>query len=136
MWAALDNGAAGAGRMADGKPASQPATGRPAERPIERLAFRSGETGRTVTLKYPFDHPVLGSVDAITIRRLTVGEVGDLITQRPADAPDLFDIYGAMCGLPAATLRGLIDVDGEEVADICWDFLPRAFRAKTDTAAG
>lgn len=122
MWNELDNS----------KVKVEPAAAVLSEtRQIERLAFRHGETKREIALQFPFDHAVHGPIDTITIRRLTVGEVGDVISNRPLNPPDLFDIYGAMCGLPAETLRGLIDVDGEKVTEICFDFLPRLFRPRT-----
>lgn len=67
---------------------------------------------------------------AQTLRRLTVGEVGDLIDGLP-DTYDNYDIYAFMCGQPAAVLRGLVDVDGEKVAGVGYDFLPRLFRGET-----
>ena len=67
-------------------------------------------------------------IDTITVRRLPVGSIGDLIESLPSDRHDNFDIYAAMTGLPAPVLRGLIDVDGEQVAGACFDFLPRVFR--------
>lgn len=108
------------------------ANGRPALKPrdIETLDFEiPGERQffRVVPLRHPFRRN--GEiVRDITVRRLTVGEVGDLIDDRPGDMPDFFDIYAVMTGLPAAVLRGLIDIDGEMVAGACYDFLPRYFR--------
>lgn len=99
-------------------------------REVETLDFAiEGEVQpfRAVPLKHPFrrDGEI---VRAIIVRRLAVGEVGDLIDNRPDDMPDFFDIYAVMTGFPAAVLRGLIDVDGEPVAGACFDFLPRYFR--------
>lgn len=110
-------------------------TVRPALKPreVEKLDFEIlGEVmlHRAVTLKHPFRRN--GEVvREIFIRRLTVAEVGDLIDARPADLPDLFDIYAIMAGHPAPVLRGLVDVDGEAVAEVCFDFLPRYFRPRT-----
>jgi hypothetical protein len=125
MWSELDNTKATAVSPVPAKP---PAT----ERQIESLNFRNATTRSVVIpLVYDFDHQELGHVHSITVRRLTVGEVGDLLTARPDDAPDLFDIYEAMTAVPAPILRGLIDVDGEKVTEACWDFLPLAFRPRS-----
>jgi len=125
MWAELDNSVEQSAAPVERKTVS------PAARPIERLAF--AEPPRvTVPLQYPFNHPVLGYVTTIHVHRLTVGEVGELLDARQnSPSPDNFDIYAAQTGIPAPILRGLIDVDGEEVADKCYDFLPRVFRPTT-----
>lgn len=81
-----------------------------------------------VQLVHPFRHPDLGVVKEIRVHRITVGEVGDLLDSRPADMPDLFDIYSLQTRIPAPVLRGLIDIDGEAVTKVCYDFLPRYFR--------
>lgn len=111
------------------------ATARPALKPreVEALDFEiEGEVmlHRVVPLKHPFrrDGKI---VREIFIRRLTVAEVGDLIDARPTDLPDMFDIYAMMAGHPAPVLRGLVDIDGEAVAEVCYDFLPRYFRPRS-----
>lgn len=127
MWNELDN----SGQAADAPtPAAAPSAQAPAfaPRPVEQLEFRSEAFRKTITLAFAFDHPLLGAVEAITARRLTVAEVGEILDSRPADAPDLFDIYERMTDVPAPVLRGLIDIDGERVTGACWDFLPRLFR--------
>jgi len=119
QWEALDNSgdtkAAGAGKSAI------------AQREIEKLDFECPPL-EVVPLEYPFSHHMLGRVTQITIRRLTVGEVGKVLDQRPADTPDMFDIYAVMTDIPASILRGLVDIDGEKVAGACFNFLPRLFR--------
>ena len=115
-------------------PAGQ-ATARPALKPreVEALDFEI-EGEMELFHKVPLKHPFRRNGDvvrAIFIRRLTVAEVGDLIDARPADLPDLFDIYAIMAGHPAPVLRGLVDIDGEAVAEVCYDFLPRYFRPRT-----
>ncbi|PWE52254.1 hypothetical protein DEM27_31905 [Metarhizobium album] len=81
-----------------------------------------------IQLVHPFRHPDLGIVKEIRVHRLTVGEIGDLLDNRPTGMPDLFDIYALQTNIPAPVLRGLIDVDGEAVTKVCYDFLPRYFR--------
>lgn len=112
-----------------------PAGERPAVKPreVEMLDFGIEEDGprpfHIVPLKYPFRRD--GQITRqIVVRRLTVGEVGEMLDTRPADLPDRFDIYAAMTGLPAPVLRGLIDIDGEAVAEACFDFLPRYYRPR------
>jgi hypothetical protein len=122
--------------MAELDNSPKPAPAAPARsRKFERLAFKGGQTTRTIALEFPFDHSDLGEVTEITIRRLTVGEVGELLDSRDPEAPDYFDIYARMCGVPETVLRGLIDVDGEEVTGVCYDFLPRLFRPVRATAS-
>lgn len=124
LWAELDNsGAKSVAPSAD----TAAATGALLPRDIATLNFVK-PTVVAVTLEFPFTHPSLGLVETIEVRRLTVGEVGDMLSRRPPNAPDMFDIYEAMTKVPAAVLRGLIDVDGEAVTEICFDFLPRLFR--------
>ncbi len=118
-----------------GAPASGQAAARPALKPreVEKLDFEiEGELSRfcSIALVHPFRRDG-GVVRQIDVRRLTVAEVGDLIDARPADLPDLFDIYAIMTGTPAPVLRGLVDIDGEAVAEACYDFLPRYFRPGT-----
>jgi len=118
-----------------------PAGGRPAVKPreVETLDFGLDEDGprpfSVVPLKYPFRRD--GQITRqIVVRRLTVGEVGEMLDTRPADLPDRFDIYSAMTGMPAPVLRGLIDIDGEAVAEACFDFLPRYYLPRwTDQGA-
>ena len=111
-------------------PATSPERAKP-ERPvrqIEKLTFVGKQPSRAVPLEFPFEHPTLGVVENITVRRLSVGEVGDMLDERPDMMPDFFDIYERMTGVPAAVLRGLVDVDGEAVSGVCFDFLPRLYR--------
>ncbi|GLR51283.1 hypothetical protein KYK30_20620 [Shinella yambaruensis] len=118
MWGELEN-----------DPAAAPAAPVPAKgvREIAVLEFVDGKPCRRIPLEYPFKDAERGQVTEIVVRRLTVGEVGDLLDHRPS-SPDNFDIYALMTGFPAPVLRGLIDVDGEAVADACYDFFPRVFR--------
>lgn len=108
------------------------------DREIEKLDFlleESSDVLRNIPLKFPFNWQG-NPVRTISVRRLTTGEVGNIIDNRPANVPDNFDIYGAMTGLPASVLRGLISDDGELVAEACYDFLPRYFRpAETGQSA-
>lgn len=47
----------------------------------------------TFPLKFPFNHVDLGHVSSIRVRRLTVGEVGDMLDRRDPKAPGQPDIY-------------------------------------------
>lgn len=123
-WGELDN----EGEAEAAAPAQKPTE---QAREIAKLDFVDGKPCRRVPLTYPFNYEGRGLVAEIIVRRLTVGEVGDLLDTRPKGMPDNFDIYGLMTGFPAAVLRGLVDVDGEEVAEACFDFLPRLFRPAT-----
>lgn len=107
-------------------PPSPAGTSQPG-RPIEKLDF-IGPTVTSVPLAFPFRHPALGLVEEIHVRRLTVGEVGAIMDRRSTDAPDLFDIYEVMTGVPASVLRGLEANDGDAMAGVCFDFLPRFLR--------
>lgn len=125
MWAELDNSAPPP-VLPGGLDTGGVDPGRP-QREIEVLGF-TVPMGRDVPLKFPFDHALLGHVSRIHVRRLTVGEVGDILDKRDPKAPDMFDIYEIMTGIPAAVLRGLEAGDGEEVTGVCFDFLPRLLR--------
>lgn len=104
-------------------PASDPAPVLPAQ--AEVLAFIGGSHMRTVPLKHAF---CWGDrlVDAVTVRRLTLGELEALLG-RNANV-SLIEVYALMAGLPVGVLRGLIDEDGDAVTDAAYDFLPRSLR--------
>lgn len=123
MWADLDNSEKQTGGAG---PAAHSVVSPKAARIIEKLDF-GGADRRIVNLLFPFTHPLLGRVTEITVRRLSVGEVGDLIDNIPKGQPDNFWLYAHQTGVPEAILRGLVDVDGEAVTDVCFDFLPRVF---------
>ncbi|WP_024277982.1 phage tail assembly protein [Xanthobacter sp. 126] len=80
---------------------------------------------RTVPLDYPF---VLDGclIDQITVRRLLTAQVAALC--EGGKAPDPFDCYAVMTGLPTPVLRGLDGDDGQAVAEAAFDFLPRLLR--------
>ncbi|MCJ8506614.1 hypothetical protein MUU53_01670 [Rhizobium lemnae] len=127
MWAELDNATPIAAKSEQAAQATAVQAEKPS-RKIERLTFVGAQATREIPLEYPFEHPSTGIVEAITVRRLTVGEVGNLLDNRNPDEPDNFDIYAIMTDIPAPILRGLVDIDGEEVSQVCFDFLPRLFR--------
>lgn len=107
--------------------------------PVERLAFRP--VGRplteTVTLDYPFEWK--GElVSSITVRRLTVAEVSELVEGGAFETERMWAIYAAQSGLPAGVLRGMMEDDGDRVVEANRRFLPRAFAEtlnRTDAAA-
>ncbi|MGF3028026.1 hypothetical protein ACQVP2_35200 [Methylobacterium aquaticum] len=84
---------------------------------------------RTFTLTYPFRWNGV-RYDAITVRALRTGSLGDVYAEaaRAGRRVELMDLYGAMCGLPAAVLRALPAVDGDPIIDQAWDFLPPSAR--------
>jgi hypothetical protein len=109
--------------------AASPASAKAAERPRAEVAslrfLDPGALSRAVPLAHPFEHEG-GVVDVVTVRRLTVAEVGAVMERYGADDQiELFDFYAAMSGLPAAVLRGLIDDDGAEVVAAARPLLPR-----------
>ncbi len=122
LWEELDNRAAG--QSTEPAPAIAPSA---KTREIAALDF-GGREREVYSLAFPFSHPDLGHVSQIEVRRLTVGEVGSLLDNLPQNEPDNFWIYARMTGVPAPVLRGLVDIDGEEVTNRCFDFLPRVFR--------
>lgn len=80
----------------------------------------------SVHLKWPYSRPDGTIVTEITVRALTLAQMGDL---GAADRlGDLYEIYGAMCGMPAAELRGLDADDGSEVVTAAYPFLPLLIR--------
>ncbi|GJD93347.1 phage tail assembly protein [Methylobacterium iners] len=84
----------------------------------------------SIRLEHPLQYPFLwegAEVRSLTVRRLTVAEVGAVISSMPEGAPyDLYDFLAAMAGYPAPVLRGLIDDDGTELLAAARPLLPRA----------
>lgn len=129
MWEQLDNSGAQGKAQAQSAPMTEE-TARKASgsAPQAKLNFLSSAFKSAIPLRYPFEHPSTGVVEEITVRRLTVGDVGELLDALDPEARDNFDIYAVMTGLPADVLRGLMDEDGAEVSQACYDFLPPIFR--------
>lgn len=124
LWSQLENGG--------GAQAAQPAPAEAARRqrlPVERLKFMR-DASVPIPLEYPFEWEG-EAVDTIVMRRLTVGESGEMVDALPEEF-DYYDFYAVMCGLPASVLRGLIDVDGRKVAEVGYDFLPLGLQAGTE----
>lgn len=98
--------------------------------PVERLAFRPGAKplSEDVLLDWPFEWQGR-VVDRVTVRRLTVAEVGDLADSGDLQRLGMWAFYAAQTGLPAGVLRGLIEDDGDRVTDANRRFLPSAFAA-------
>ncbi|PVB59727.1 phage tail assembly protein [Labrenzia sp. 011] len=120
----LDNAAAAAA------PETKPAP--PPEAPVDiaDLDFLSDPATRLAEI--PLSHPFKWcgrTVKSITVRRLTVAKVGQIASRMRDGKLDLYEIYAAQTGLPAAVLRGLMDDDGDAVSERCLDFFPRVFRA-------
>jgi len=131
LWGDLDNG------NADVTSASQTTTvginAAPMdieEEAIVALDFVANSHRRIISLKYPFR--LNGKVvEAITVRRLLIGEVDNFLRKTAREKLSTFDVYAYMAGLPASVLRGLIDEDGDAVTDAAYDFLPRALKGET-----
>lgn len=99
---------------------------RAAPRPqVAALEFE-GVRFRDVPLEFPFTWDGQ-RVDVVTVRRLLTRQVAELCPD--GNAPDVFEVYAAMTGLPAPVLRGMDSDDGQAVAGAAWDFLPRLLRA-------
>lgn len=127
LWAELDNSKSVPASVPTAEPQANKAAARPE---VAKLNFVSRDVERMIPLEFPFEDEQLGLVEHITVRRLTVGDLGGILDGRDPNAADNFDIYAAMTGIPAPILRGLIAVDGEEVSQVCYDFLPRIFRPR------
>lgn len=126
LWAELDNSKPSALQEVKSTPRQE--TSPKSVRERETLHFVGGSWSKTMPLQFPFEHSALGLVSEITIRRLTVGEVGEVFDIGDAEGSDNFDLYARMTGVPAPVLRGLMDIDGAEVSRICYDFLPPIFK--------
>ncbi|WP_150522778.1 phage tail assembly protein [Roseibium sediminis] len=96
--------------------------------PAEQLNFRSPESSRLreVPLDHPFDRDGK-EVNSIWVRKLTGGEVEDLVRNADGDLT-YFKVYEVQTGYPEAVLRGLMDEDLEKVKEVCADFFPRSLR--------
>lgn len=92
-----------------------------------KLEFVGGEMVKVIDLEFPFklDGVV---ISAVTIRRLTVAEVSEVVDRRSDEDALGYQLFSAMTGLPVPVLRGLIDDDGTAVTEACFHFLPRRFR--------
>lgn len=78
---------------------------------------------KTFPLEFPFRHEGR-EVREIVVRRLSVAEIGAVF--RATDAPELYDFYAAMTGLPKQVLKALRDED--VIFEGCSPFLPRIAR--------
>jgi hypothetical protein len=100
---------------------------------MARLKFTTKSATREFThpLEYPFELEIEGEtpqhITEITVKRLTISEVGDTVRD---GIDDYYDIYAAMTDLPAPVLRGLMDVDGNVVIGKCQDFFPQFLMKK------
>ncbi|APO76119.1 Mu-like prophage FluMu protein [Rhizobium etli 8C-3] len=121
MWAALDN------RSAPMQPEPKPADAGPDKAQIIHAFINPSARSRTIPLVYPF---TLNGEDVreVTVRRLTLGEVQDLLARTSGAALTAMDIYAEMTGLTAEILRGLDDEDGTAVTDAAYDFFPPRLR--------
>ncbi len=128
MWRELDNssGEVEAETAAPSIPSAQP--------PLIAVLDYVGENKpyRVIPLRWPFRWE--GRVfTEIVVNRLTVQQMGAFWDALPPDRDyDRVEVYGLMCGLPAAVIRALRDPDGTEVTSACFDFLPRALGGATD----
>lgn len=106
-------------------------TGVGAEEPDEAvtLEFCGDELPeRTFPLRFPFKWEGVRH-DAVTVRQLSVAEVGRLVSRQGGRSIAHMDIYAEMTGLPAKVLRALPAADGDPIIEGCFDFLPPFFRA-------
>lgn len=117
----------------EGLPGEPKAEAPPAKPKAEIAALRfldPDAVSKTIPLKYPFAYDGGDGeieVSEVTIRRLSVAEVAEIVNARRGESDiDLFPFYAAMTGLPAAVLRAI--PDDEEVIAACVPFLPAAAR--------
>lgn len=127
MWEELDNSGQAKAKAEPENPVKKVVDQAPADRPIAALKFLKA-MNQSVALDFPFEHPELGAIETVTVNRLTVGQMGDILDRRDPKSPDMFDIYAIMTGLEADVLRGLEAKDGERVTGVCFDFLPPLLR--------
>ncbi|MDM9647763.1 hypothetical protein [Rhizobium sp. S163] len=121
MWADLDN----TGGSKDEAPAAE--TGVVAVPSVPVRYF--GNISRTeVPLEHSYVMPDGSLLTSVTVRRLTLGEVQDLLHRTAGQTLPLIEIYAEMTGLPADAIRGLDDDDGITVTGAAYDFLPRRFK--------
>ncbi|NEW96904.1 phage tail assembly protein [Rhodopseudomonas sp. BR0G17] len=92
------------------------------------LGFRADRT-KSVTLAHPFTFDGL-EVSEVTVRRLTMMQVDNLVTDRRHD--DLYEVFSEMTGLPAPVLRGMDCDDGDRIIAEGKDFLPRTISEAFD----
>lgn len=100
-------------------------------KPPREVAVLTFAGTKAMAVEVPLDFPFYWDgalVETVTVRRLTTQAVTDL-ADRLGTEIELFDVYGAMTGLPPSVLRGLEATDGTRVTEVAYDFLPRALRA-------
>lgn len=125
MWSELDNSVP-----------TEPAESQveiEASAPVVSVAL-TGEREIDVPLSFPFPYGDR-QVTKITVRRLTLGEVQDLLRERTGKTLTTIDIYAKMTGYPVDVLRSLDDDDGHELFEKAYDFLPRRFREEVASSA-
>lgn len=113
--------------IAQDKPSPAPVS----KAPIAKLEFIDGVPGKNVPLRYGFNKDG-EQIEKIFVRRLSIGEVGDLIDQFQGREIPKWEIYSLMTGYTVAELRGLIDTDGDDVTETAYDFLPRIFLTEAE----
>ncbi|MDC7787374.1 phage tail assembly protein [Rhodoplanes tepidamans] len=119
----------GASAPAGAAPATQtpaPAAARPL--PAERLAFKGRAREEVIALDWPFERDG-NVVETITVRRLTVAEVAEVVDSGALAEHGLWAVWAAQAGLTVGELRGLDEDDGGRVTEACNRFLPRVFAA-------
>lgn len=126
MWSELDN--SGDTAEAPVRQADVPAEKATAPRKsVAMLDFVGDSHLRQVPLKHPFRWE--GSVvESLSVRRLTIDQLSAVLNRQDGESLTTFDLYALMIGLPAPVLRGLVDEDGEAMAEAAYDFLPRQMR--------
>lgn len=85
----------------------------------------------TVALDYPFMWEGQ-RIDSVKVRRLISAIYGRWDTS----TGDTDDLYGLMCGLPGAVIRGMDTDDRTAIAEAAFPFLPRALRQAIESSAG
>ncbi|RAI31234.1 hypothetical protein CH338_26205, partial [Rhodoplanes elegans] len=96
--------------------------------PAERLKFAGRPREETITLDWPFERDG-AVVETVTVRRLTVAEVAEVVDSGALAEHGLWAIWATQAGLTIGELRGLDEDDGQRVTEVADRFLPRAFAA-------
>ena len=130
MWKDLDNSTP---KVPVTPPAAAPVTVK-VEAEIAELEFLGEVHRKEIPLQYPFRFNG-NEVHTITVSRLRIGDVDRFIQRAQGGSFTTFDIYAAMTGLPVGVLRGLIDLDGDTVTEVCFDFLPPSLKPEPEPLA-
>lgn len=123
------------GRPMDAEGASAAGTAPIVAAPLPLVAVLEFVEPHKREVAVALDHPFMWEgqrIDSVKVRRLVSAVYGRWDTS----TGDTDDLYGLMCGLPGAVIRGMDTDDRHAIAEAAFPFLPRALRQAIESSAG